>query len=285
MIHSESIGTFFFIIGAYCAFTAFLQYAFYTRPAASAKQWKLQPNRVENVGNETARRWWLPFLNSPKARRHPRLWLWGTINLVNSAAVGAFTAECILRGWSRVVLPSKSPPWTAPSWIAAQVLSHAVQGTLEYLWHRMMHSEWFFERFHIHHHYYLSPEVYDDMMIHPLEAFLYYFILYSPAFLVRQPLSSFVAFMVINGLFGVLDHCGIDFELGLYRTRDHDAHHALVNVNFSFPFPVLDILCGTYYGRFLGMDFVPWAMSATELVSLKKRELSRGLAAAAGKGS
>lgn len=110
------------------------------------------------------------------------------------------------------------------------------------------------------------------MFIHPLEAFLYYFILYSPAFLVRQPLSSFLFYMVVNGLFGVLDHCGIKFDFGIYRTLDHDRHHSLVSVNYSFPFPVIDILHGTYYGEFLGMSFAPWSMSEVELEKLKKRE-------------
>ena len=35
------------------------------------------------------------------------------------------------------------------------------------------------------HHYYKSPQPFDDMYIHPLEALGYYLILYSPAFVFR----------------------------------------------------------------------------------------------------
>jgi lathosterol oxidase len=268
----ESIATVAFILSAYCAFTAFLQFFYYTRAPETAKEWKLQPDKLDNVGNDIAKKWWLPVLGAPKKGRHPKLRTWGTINLLNSALVGGFTAECILRGWNKVELPSRVTSWTLSAWIGAQLASHVCQGTLEYWWHRAMHRPFFYEKFHRFHHFYTSTEVGDDMMIHPLEAFLYYWILYSPAYLVRQPLSSFVVYMVVNGLFGVLDHCGINFDFGIYRTLDHDRHHSLVSVNYSFPFPVIDIIHGTYYGRFLGMDFVPWGFSDEDKEKLKRRE-------------
>ncbi len=35
-------------------------------------------------------------------------------------------------------------------------------------------------------------------------------------------------------------------RLGLYDTRDHDAHHRYFNVNYAFPFPYMDWIHGTY---------------------------------------
>ncbi|CAM9923730.1 unnamed protein product [Sphacelaria rigidula] len=123
----------------------------------------------------------------------------------------------------------------------------------EYYWHRLMHQPMFYARLHKYHHFYKSPEPFDDLMIHPLEAFGYYVLLYSPPFLFRMPLASFAAYMAVCGTCGVLDHCGIAFSVpGLYDTSDHDRHHSRFEVNYAFPFPVLDILHGTYDGSFLG---------------------------------
>jgi sterol desaturase/sphingolipid hydroxylase (fatty acid hydroxylase superfamily) len=35
----------------------------------------------------------------------------------------------------------------------------------------------------------------------------------------------------------------------LYDTADHDAHHAYYNVNYAFPFPLMDRLHGTHRPR------------------------------------
>ena len=52
------------------------------------------------------------------------------------------------------------------------------------------------------------------------------------------------------GLCGVLDHSGIKIVVPfIYDTRDHDAHHEKFDVNYAFPFPLLDILHGTYYRK------------------------------------
>ena len=81
------------------------------RPPSTAPQWKVQPDRTEAVGPDAARTWWLPLWGAPKKRRHPKHRVWGTINLLNSALFGGFAAECILRGWSRVELPSTGREW------------------------------------------------------------------------------------------------------------------------------------------------------------------------------
>lgn len=56
-------------------------------------------------------------------------------------------------------------------------------------------------------------------MIHPLEAFGYYVQLYSPPFLIAMPLSSFLVYMAVCGVCGVLDHSGVKLSVpGLYDT-------------------------------------------------------------------
>lgn len=101
-----------------------------------------------------------------------------------------------------------------------------------------------------------APEPFDDMYIHPVEAVGYYCILYSPsAFFPLHP-ATFFAYMALLGVAGVLDHSGVRvcvalplFRVRLYDTADHDRHHSHVSVNYSFPFPFLDVLHGTYMGE------------------------------------
>ncbi|CAM9239204.1 unnamed protein product [Choristocarpus tenellus] len=102
---------------------------------------------------------------------------------------------------------------------AGLALSLLWQSVLEYYWHRLMHVPWVYARLHKHHHFYKSPEPFDDMYIHPLEALGYYLQLYSPPFVVYMPAASFAAYMSICGLCGVLDHSGVSFSVpGLYDT-------------------------------------------------------------------
>jgi hypothetical protein len=42
----------------------------------------------------------------------------------------------------------------------------------------------------------------------------------------------------------------------VYDTRDHDKHHSHVSCNYSFPFPFLDMLHGTYTGECWGCRYV-----------------------------
>jgi sterol desaturase/sphingolipid hydroxylase (fatty acid hydroxylase superfamily) len=85
------------------------------------------------------------------------------------------------------------------------------------------------------------------MYIHPLECFLYYCILYSPPFLFDMHLYAFIAYMMVMGVCGIMDHSGVPFSVPLlYNTVDHHLHHQRFEVNFGFPFPYLDVLHGTY---------------------------------------
>ena len=137
-------------------------------------------------------------------------------------------------------------------------LSGAVvwQSVLEYYWHLLMHVPMIYKAAHKYHHYYKSPEPFDDLFIHPLEGFGYQCILFSPIVVINMHVYSFLVYMTLLGICGVMDHSGIDFSVRLpvfgtklYSTRDHDLHHEVYNRNFAFPFPLLDIVHGTYAER------------------------------------
>ena len=112
-----------------------------------------------------------------------------------------------------------------------------------------MHLPRVYRVLHKFHHHYKSPQPWDDLFIHPAESFGYCAILYSPAFCVPSlPVASFLLYMSIMGVCGVLDHCGVkmSWPLGTYDTKFHDVHHEAFNANYAFPFPTMDRLHGTY---------------------------------------
>mmetsp|Transcript_1148 Transcript_1148/g.2090 ORF Transcript_1148/g.2090 Transcript_1148/m.2090 type:complete len:167 (+) Transcript_1148:112-612(+) len=131
------------------------------------------------------------------------------------------------------------------------VLAVTWQSVAEYYWHRVMHWPSVYKRLHKLHHHYKAPQPFDDLFIHPVEGFGYYCILYSPVIaLPRLPLGSFLVYMAIMGLCGVLDHCGVRIELkGIYSTMEHDAHHEHFSCNYAFPFVFMDVLHGTLRPR------------------------------------
>ena len=57
------------------------------------------------------------------------------------------------------------------------LFSISLQCVFEYYWHRLMHTKFCMRHFHKLHHSYTSPEPFDDLYIHPVEAFGYYLIL------------------------------------------------------------------------------------------------------------
>lgn len=102
------------------------------------------------------------------------------------------------------------------------IYPHIYQSVLEYYWHRLLHQPFLYKRFHKVHHHYNNPEPFDDMYIHPLEAFIYYMILFSPPFVFNMHISCFLAYMAICGVTGIMDHSGIKFSIpAVYNTEDH----------------------------------------------------------------
>lgn len=188
------------------------------------------------------------------------------INLTVGSLFAGVAVELTLRG--QTALQLEWPATSAESALAEYgqralhvlgyfTLMYVHENVLEYYWHRAMHLSFFYRTMHRFHHFYKAPEPFDDLMIHPLEGFGYYCIMYSPALLYRCHWSVFFLYVVWMGLTGVFDHSGIKVHapLGMYASIDHDRHHELVDVNFGFPHPFLDILHGTFVGEWCGWTF------------------------------
>lgn len=186
---------------------------------------------------------------APRASNH---WYLIALNLLIAAVFALVTTELCLRGRSRMSFDQLAE-YGALRAVSELLLACVLENSVEYYWHCMNHLRFFYTRFHKVHHYYKSPRPFDDMYMHPLEAVIYYCILYSPPFILPMHCYAFTGYMIIMGLCGILDHAGIPLAVpGLYNTRDHEAHHRRFDVNFGFPFPFLDLLHGTYEGEFLG---------------------------------
>lgn len=240
--------SFLIISVGYCFQSSFLQYIFYFRQPK--RHWKIQPQNQNSVG-----KLWLYPLFSVKPSRGPYHRYITSLNLFIASCFAMVVTELSISGENKMKFGSTSNYGFVPIFIE---FSGAVvlQSLLEYYWHRMMHLQFFYKHFHKYHHHYKSPEPWDDMYIHPVEAFGYYCILYCPPFVFPMHYVAFIAYMIVMGLCGVIDHSGIHFEIpGLYNSADHDRHHSKFEVNYAFPFPFFDMLHGTYEGIFLGCTF------------------------------
>lgn len=246
-ISSASTGWFLVIVLGYALKSLLLQYVFYYRGQNEVAVWKTQPGDMAGVGQLFG----LPGISS-KPDRQPYHRLFTSFNLLMAGLFAAGTSEICIRGQCRMSDLSLSS-LTDGSGRLMEVfgglfISICFEIVAEYYWHRAMHSRFFYAHLHRFHHAYRAPSVYDDMYIHPLEAFGYYCILYAPPFLFPLPLPSFLLYMGVMGICGVLDHSGIKIRLpgGIYNTADHDLHHERVHVNYGFPFMIMDHLHGTY---------------------------------------
>ena len=238
---------FCFIFVFYVLFSFFLQVYFCRLHGDRSSKCDIQDQRQDNIGCSVA---WFPVLEllgfDRKTGRAPNHALYSTMNLMVACTFAGTVACAALNGNTRLAFSIEEAGgllgilvWTSASFLWESII--------EYYWHRMMHLPWFYKRFHKIHHFYTFPEPFDDMYIHPIEAFGYYCILYSPPFIMPLHVGGFVFYMSIMGICGVLDHCGIRISLlGLYDSADHSMHHSRFNVNYGFPFPFTDVLHGTY---------------------------------------
>lgn len=248
-VSGYSVCAFFVLLVGYNLSSAVLQFLFYVRLKHCPEQWKIQPNKTVSLGNS---RCWIPVLYPDKPERASNHWLFASINIVVASLFAGGITELVVRGQTKMVFDPLS--WDVAVRIGVDLLiALAWQSVAEYYWHRLLHLPPLYKAFHKYHHFYKSPEPFDDMYIHPLEAAGYYCILYSPPVVFPMHLYAFLIYMAFLGVLGIVDHSGIRFSIPyLYHSRDHDAHHSKFEVNYSFPFPFIDMLHGTFEGSYAG---------------------------------
>ena len=243
LISHWSIAAFFVIFLGHTLSSSILQYIYYFSWSRCPSHWKIQSKNVSSLSE--AHKWWLPAWNS-KSNRPALHAIFASLNLVVASLFASFVSEASIRKWNKMSFSNISD-YGWQRFLFDLLMATIFENIVEYYWHRMMHVPYFYKLFHKYHHYYKSPEPWDDMFIHPIEAFGYYCILYSPPFLFQCHIYAFVVYMMIMGICGILDHSGIHFSFPLvYNSKDHDAHHQFYDINYAFPFPYMDMLHGTY---------------------------------------
>ena len=87
-----------------------------------------------------------------------------TCNLLLASLAAGVVIEATARGRSGIVFSSveETGGWGAVALATGGAI--AWQLVWEYYWHRMMHLPWFYRRFHKMHHFYKSPQPFDDMV-------------------------------------------------------------------------------------------------------------------------
>jgi sterol desaturase/sphingolipid hydroxylase (fatty acid hydroxylase superfamily) len=248
MVHAISILSGVALVLSYTLVSLILQLSYYHYQKGRANEWKVQPSKQASLKGDVSRDPWIPLINRKAGIHHPYQWVLASFNLFQSSLFTIFTVEAIIDGTSKCYLSLPS----VQACVLEVLLCVLWESFVEYWWHRLMHYGPFYTRFHKIHHYFKSPEPFDDLLIHPLEAFGYYCILFSPPFVFRHSALSFFIYFSVMGVCGILDHSGVEFSSFLYKTKDHDAHHAFFNVNFGFPNPLFDLIHGTYRGEFAG---------------------------------
>lgn len=238
-----SIAAFLIIFVGYIATSLILQYLYYYNRKYDVKEWKVQDKKDSSVGKIYQH----PFISDKKGRG-PYHGIFAAVNLFIASCFALVVTELGQRRSSLVHFQHDSLLSYGILKILWELFAAvALEMVLEYYWHRLMHLRFVYRHLHKFHHYYKSPEPFDDMYIHPLEAFGYYCILYMSPFVMNIHMYAFIAYMMVMGIFGIMDHSGIQFEIPwLYKSADHDCHHLKTEINYGFPFPYIDMIHGTY---------------------------------------
>ena len=222
---------FFAIMFGYQVESLILVFIFYYRDANRYKKWKAQPSQS---GGLLGGLWIHPLLSSKpqRAKYHKQI---TALNLFLASCFAGACSELAIRGHSTLsfeMIPLHGSNFESINsfyeiylyitrlcvhgctmgnfihstglFIWQLTLAVVYQSVLEYYWHLMMHLPWFYRTFHKIHHTLKSPEVWDDLYIHPVEACGYYMILYSPAFVIPMNIISFLVYMAIMGVAGVM---------------------------------------------------------------------------------
>ena len=160
----------------YILLSSFIQRSYFWKRSSQSEiiSWKIQPKSCSNVGNK-ARVPWLPFFHAfHRSRRDGGKELcyaeYATCNLFVACCFAGTVSQLAMSGRTLLVFDLSA----AGGWLGAAVttvLAILWQSIVEYYWHRLMHVPFMYKRFHKIHHSNTSPEPFDDMVIHPLEAF------------------------------------------------------------------------------------------------------------------
>ncbi|MEP2239414.1 MAG: sterol desaturase family protein [Maribacter sp.] len=121
---------------------------------------------------------------------------------------------------------------------------------LMYLLHLVSHFIWPFNKFHDKHHAHEYFNAISLYVMAPSETILFGLLLTACAYFIQLNLYSFLAFLFLNWVLGVIGHLNTNATKQPWLFGNHVfhlTHHQQANQNFGFYTVIWDKLFGTYY--------------------------------------
>jgi sterol desaturase/sphingolipid hydroxylase (fatty acid hydroxylase superfamily) len=126
----------------------------------------------------------------------------------------------------------------------------------QYWFHRLEHEQEWLWRFHAVHH--SAPRLYwlNAARFHPVDLGLLYLLGYAPLIVLGCPEQVIALYALFDAVFGMLQHCNIDTQLGplnriFSAAEPHRWHHSRTldeaNSNYGSNLIVWDLLFGTFF--------------------------------------
>jgi sterol desaturase/sphingolipid hydroxylase (fatty acid hydroxylase superfamily) len=118
---------------------------------------------------------------------------------------------------------------------------------LYYAYHRLMHTDFFWNKLHYIHHESLSPGGLSDTFYeHPLDFFFGTLCAVLPLAIVPINIAAAVVCLFLQTFLAVAYHSGHEIRVPvIFTARRHDDHHRYYRGNYAQNFALVDLLLGT----------------------------------------
>lgn len=157
--------------------------------------------------------------------------------------------------WEKVFPRVDIWPHEAPFAIRV-VLAVLIAEFFFYWTHRLSHEIAFLWRFHSVHHSVKRVYWLNSGMLHPVDAFLNFFVYFFPLFAIGVDHEVFLMFLTLTMTTGVMEHANVNFKAGIFNyvfnTGElHRWHHSktieISKKNCGKILSVWDLVFGTFY--------------------------------------
>ena len=189
-----------------------LQLYFYVARRHRSGEWKCQPTK---------------FL-TPKHERHEILL--GSFNAFTANIFSALLGCYIYNGGTMTSLYFNIADYGWTYFFASFVLLFLYEDAVSYYLHRIMHLPFFYKLLHKWHHKYTVPTAFSATAFHPIEWWTFQFVQFLPAFVAPLHAFVYVAVLLYNYYYGLIDHSGVYIESCFPWQQPslfHDYHHRL----------------------------------------------------------
>lgn len=217
-------------VAVFHAVAGYFHYRYYVRRRGEADDWKLQPDR---------------YLTPAQQRLAIRM---STCNLaMNGSLTGVLVYGAVSGAFTTPIYTDIEEYGWAYT-LSMTVVLFVLTDYITYWMHRMLHTKFFFRRWHRQHHRFVATTPYVTAALHPAESLLVQVVTFAPLFLIPFHAVSAVAVYLYTLIYNVVSHVGARQRSILPwqpPTAFHDDHHAHVHVNYGQHVMIWDRLHGT----------------------------------------